>query len=118
VNLYRLRSRPDYLATSKGTRVVQPGFVLVAAPRAEAASPARFGFTVSRRVGNAVTRNRVRRRLKELARNAANKAAAGVDYVLIGRTAAVDRDYAAMAHDLATALARIAGTAASGKGAG
>lgn len=88
--------------------MVRPGFVLLAAPRREDSAPARFGFTVSRRVGNAVTRNRVRRRLKELVRTMAVDPAPGTDYVIIGRSAAADRAFATMADDLAAALARVA----------
>ncbi len=97
---------------SKAARVVRPGFVLLAARNGAEGSEPRFGFTVSRRVGNAVIRNRVKRRLKELARDAAASGGAGMDYVLIGRTGAVDRNFASMANDLATAFARIAATPA------
>ncbi len=106
----RLRTRSEYQAVSRGTRVVRPGFVLLAAQRSEEDAPARFGFTVSRRVGNAVMRNRVRRRLKELVRTMTAVPATGTDYVLIGRSAAADRKFAVMADDLAAALARIAAT--------
>ena len=112
-NLNRLRTRSDYKAVSRGTRVVRPGFILLAARREETDLPARFGFTVSRRVGNAVTRNRVRRRLKELVRTSSAAPAAGTDYVLIGRSAAAGRRFSAMADDLATAMARIAANGAA-----
>ena len=101
----RLRTRPEYLAVAKGVRVVRPGFVLQARPRSEAAGEPRFGFTASRKTGNAVTRNRIRRRLKELARAEAAAAPAGVDFVLIGRKDAAGRDFAAMSSELRSAIA-------------
>lgn len=103
----RLRTRDQYRAMGKGARIVRRGFVLQAAPRGGQETP-RFGFTVSRKVGNAVTRNRVRRRLKELVR--LNKAAfkPESDYVLIGRSRASDLEFTAMADDLRTALSELA----------
>jgi ribonuclease P protein component len=87
-----------------------PGFVLQAAPApADIALPAiRVGFTVSRKVGNAVARNRVRRRLREIARMVIpSRARPGLDYVLVGRQAALQRDFAAMRQDLVEALKRL-----------
>lgn len=103
VILDRLRSRSDYLATAKGARAFRPSFVLQARRREDAAAP-RFGFTVTRKVGNAVLRNRVRRRLKEIARLGAADAADGMDYVLIGRADAANQPFAAMAADFSSAL--------------
>ena len=74
-----------------------PGFVLQAAPvPPEFSVPAiQVGFTVSRRVGNAVVRNRVRRRLREVARLVMpGRARSDLDYVLVGRQAALARDFA------------------------
>lgn len=101
----RLRSRVDYLATAKGSRIPRPGFVLQYAVQSIPGAP-RMGFTVSRRVGNAVTRNRVRRRLKELAREAEHRLQRGTDYVLIGRPSATRRSYAELRGDLDSALRR------------
>ena len=87
-----------------------PGFVLQAAPvPAEAGlSAIRVGFTVSRKVGNAVTRNRVRRRLREVARLVIpDQARPGLDYVLIGRQAALSRDFADLRQELVEALRRL-----------
>ena len=92
-----------------------PGFVLQVAPLpAELASakpglPAiRVGFTVSRKVGNAVIRNRVRRRLREVARIVIpGQARADLDYVLVGRQAAVARDFMALRQELFEALKRL-----------
>lgn len=87
-----------------------PGFVLQVAPLpAELAVPAiRVGFTVSRKVGNAVIRNRVRRRLREAARQVIpGQARPDLDYVLVGRQAAIGRDFAALRLELFEALKRL-----------
>lgn len=87
-----------------------PGFVLQAAPApAHLDRPAvRVGFTVSRKVGNAVARNRVRRRLREIARQVIPaQARADLDYVLVGRQAALGRDFTALRSELVEALRRL-----------
>lgn len=87
-----------------------PGFVLQAAPLPpDFTGPAiRVGFTVSRKVGNAVVRNRVRRRLREVARLVIpGRARADLDYVLVGRQAALTREFAVLQQDLVEALKRL-----------
>ena len=87
-----------------------PGFVLQTAPvPAELAGPAiRVGFTVSRKVGNAVVRNRVRRRLREIARQVIpGQARPDLDYVLVGRQGAIARDFSALRGELLDALKRL-----------
>jgi ribonuclease P protein component len=87
-----------------------PGFVLQVAPAPEdLVRPAvRVGFTVSRRVGNAVARNRVRRRLREIARLVIPaRARPDLDYVLVGRQAALERDFATLQSELVEALKRL-----------
>lgn len=70
--------------------------------------PIRVGFTASRRVGNAVQRNRVRRRLKSAVREVlAVHAKPDRDYVIIGRAATLKRPYRALLNDLETALKRV-----------
>jgi len=70
--------------------------------------PPRFGFTATKRLGNAVRRNRAKRRLRELVRNfAAGQARAGYDYVLIARAGALQRPFADLRNDLAIALSRV-----------
>ncbi len=93
-----------------------PGFVLQAAPApADAVRPAiRVGFTVSRKVGNAVQRNRVRRRLREAARLVIPaQARPDLDYVLVGRQAALGRDFAVLCQDLKEALRLLKALAAA-----
>lgn len=84
---------------------------MLQARRRAGAGAVRIGFTVSRQVGNAVERNRVRRRLRELVRltaaGAAGRLRAGHDYVLIGRRAALELPFAEMMQDLDAALRRI-----------
>ena len=87
-----------------------PGFVLQAADApANLELPAiRVGFTVSRRVGNAVERNRVRRRLREVARQVIPALARpDFDYVLVGRQASLKRDFALLRQELIEALKRL-----------
>jgi len=93
-----------------------PGFVLQAAPvPADMSLPSiRVGFTVSRKVGNAVVRNRVRRRLREAARMVIpGRARPDLDYVLVGRQAAVARDFTALRQELLEALRRLKALAAA-----
>lgn len=88
-----------------------PGFVLQVAPIPADLGPLpaiRVGFTVSRKVGNAVVRNRVRRRLREAARLVIpGQARPDLDYVLVGRQAAIGRDFADLRRELGEALRRL-----------
>ena len=90
---------------ARGRKVNRPGFVLQALPSAAAAKAPRFGFTVTKKTGNAVERNRIRRRLREVVRlSAADVAADGIDYVLIGRRAALTLPFAKLIDDLRSGL--------------
>lgn len=74
----------------------------------------RFGFTVTKKLGNAVTRNRIRRRLKAaISALAAANAEAGYDYVVVARAAAFDRPYSSIVADLTKAFAILHGRAAA-----
>jgi len=108
VSLGTIRKRADFLAANAGARAPAPGFVLLARDRGDSAAP-RVGFTCSKKVGNAVTRNRAKRRLRALARETlAPRARPGWDYVLIGRRdATVSRAYADLAADLVRAMEKV-----------
>ena len=100
----RLRQRADFLAAASATKVPTAAFVLQVRRRREA-GPVRVGFTVSRKVGTAVERNRVRRRLKEIVRlYGATGLAAGNDYVLVGRRAALSLPFEKIVRDFKRAL--------------
>lgn len=103
-----LTSRADFLAAARARRQGTPGFLLQARERGDD-GPARVGFTCSKKVGNAVTRNRAKRRLREVARLHLSAAARpGWDYVLIGRPGAtVSRDFADLCDDLSHALRKV-----------
>ncbi len=103
----RLRQRTDYLAAASGARVTTPGFIVQGRTRDDG-GPCRVGFTVSKKVGSAVERNRVRRRLRELVRrNGAPLMRPRCDYVLVGRRVALSRDFSAMGEELGSALKRL-----------
>lgn len=109
--LPRLKRRGDFVRLSRaGKHAAAPGLVLQCAPRPAALPPGppRVGFTASRKVGGAVTRNRARRRLRALADSLLPlRAAADKDYVLIARRATPRRPFAALAGDLERALGRV-----------
>ncbi len=108
----RLKRRAQFLRiAAKGSKAPMPGLVLQALRRDDEA-PARVGFTVTKKVGNAVVRNRTKRRLREAARlllsaqAQAGAALTGVDLVLIGRDGTRRRPFAALQDDLRRALRR------------
>jgi len=102
----RLRQRADFLAAATGVKVPAAAFVLQAKRRSDQ-GPARFGFTVSKKVGNAVERNRVRRRLREIVRlTGAERVRAGHDYVLVGRRAALALPFERIKQDFDGAIRR------------
>jgi ribonuclease P protein component len=111
----RLRKRAEFLKVA-GARVkwATPGLILQArrrpveeAPGADAGQ-VRVGFTVSRKVGNAVRRNRARRRLRAVVREVLPACGqAGTDYVVIGRRATTERPFAELSEDLRAALRRL-----------
>ena len=105
--LERLRKRADFRAAATAIKVPTTAFVLQVRRRDDE-GPIRVGFTISRKVGTAVERNRVRRRLKELVRlSGAAGLAAGNDYVLVGRRAALTLPFEQIARDFERALKRV-----------
>lgn len=110
-----LAKRPDFLRAARAGRAAAPGFVVQGRKRREG-EPAepdliRVGYTCSRKVGNAVARNRAKRRLREIARAVIpQEGQPGWDYVLIGRagaTASLPMDQ--MRADLSRALQKLHG---------
>jgi ribonuclease P protein component len=103
----RLRQRADFLAAATGLKVPAAAFVLQQRKRADD-GPVRLGFTVSKKVGNAVERNRVRRRLREVVRlSGSDRMQSGHDYVLVGRRAALKVPFDRIAEDFEGALRRL-----------
>jgi ribonuclease P protein component len=109
--LSRLKTRAEFLRVAAArSRAARPGLVLQAAPRLDKPEgELRVGFTASRRVGNAVVRNRAKRRLRTAAALVLPlHGKAGVDYVLIAREGTGERPYAALLADLEGALRQLA----------
>jgi ribonuclease P protein component len=123
--MQRLKQRADFLAATAGAKAPASGFVLQARDRHED-GPVRVGFTCSKKVGNAVERNRVRRRLREVVRLAPQDLMRpGYDYVLIGRSAALELPFSRLVEDFDRALSRVhaarpksAGSKNAGPGSG
>jgi ribonuclease P protein component len=103
----RLKQRADFLAAASGSKVPARAFVVQARARTDH-DKVRVGFTVSKRIGNAVERNRVRRRLRELVRLTAEPhMRRGYDYVLVGRREALAMPFDRMTDELTRALRRL-----------
>jgi ribonuclease P protein component len=103
----RLRQRADFLAVADGARANGPAFVVQRRERQDQ-GPIRIGFTVTKKQGTATERNRIRRRLRALVgRLEPLSLRPHKDYVLVGRRAALSRDFSTMLEDLKGALGRL-----------
>ena len=110
--MQRLKRRQDFVAAAKAVSKGTPGFLLVAHDRADGAPP-RVGFTCTKKLGNAVLRNRIRRRLKEVVRLTFDKLAEpSYDYILIGRKAGETRPFEILQQDLISAARHLHASAA------
>lgn len=85
-----------------------PGFVLLVRPRGDDDPTMRIGITVTKKIGNAVVRNRMKRRFRALARETLPELGiAGADHVLIGRAGGIERDFSSLAAELKRALKKV-----------
>lgn len=107
--LVTLTRRADFLAANAGKRAATLGFVLLVRNRGDGSPEKRVGYTVSRKVGNAVVRNRMKRRFRSLARELLpTQGYAGADHVLIGRQSGIERPFDQLREELGRALKKIA----------
>ena len=105
--MQRMTRRQDFLAAAKAVSLGTPGFLLQARDRKDDGG-ARVGFTCTKKLGNAVARNRIKRRLREIVRLGLGPLVEGShDYVLVGRSAAATRDFQKLQADLISALSKI-----------
>jgi ribonuclease P protein component len=89
-------------------RASTPGFILLVRDRKDSDPLSRIGFTVTKKIGGAVVRNRMKRRFRALARELVPASGiAGADHVMIGRSNGIERDYGLLRSELAGALARL-----------
>jgi len=106
--LTTLKKRADFLAANAGLRTTTPGFVLLVRDRKDSDASMRVGFTVTKKIGGAVVRNRMKRRLRALAREIIPiKGLAGADHVMIGRAKGIERDFGQLRSELSQALDRL-----------
>ena len=106
--LGKLRRRADFLAANRGRRASTPGFVLLVRERKDGDPTMRLGITVTKKIGGAVTRNRIKRRFRALAAQTLPESGfVGADHVLIGRSEGHDRPFDQLAADLRQALGRL-----------
>lgn len=105
--MLRLLQRRDFLAAAKAPAISTPGFVIQGRKRDDD-GPARVGFTCTKKLGNAVMRNRIRRRIKEAARLTMPAIVQpATDYVLIGRSAAETRGFEELRKDIISAVTKL-----------
>jgi ribonuclease P protein component len=121
LGLSTLKNRADFLRLRGGARWATAAFVLETKPRpasqlASVEAGPRFGFTVTKAMGSAVVRNRIRRRLKGAVLALVCSARADNDYVLIARAAALDRPFSELKKDLEQAFQRVHHPAGRGRG--
>lgn len=111
--LVTLKTRPEFQRVRGGGRATSACFVLEGKARLDGSDTAdggrpRFGFTITKKIGNAVTRNRIRRRLKAaLTALAPHAARANIDYVVVARPPAAELDFTVLSAELAKAFERV-----------
>ena len=108
-NIERMTSRPQFLAAAKGVSEARGAVVVQRLARGDGESAVRLGFTATRKVGNAVIRNRAKRRLREAARALLPSfGRPGCDYVFVARDGTPGRDWGRLLDDVKSALIRLA----------
>jgi ribonuclease P protein component len=106
--LATIKKRADFLAANGGLRATTPGFVLLVFDRKDEDPQMRVGFTVTKKIGGAVVRNRMKRRFRALAREILSaKGIPGADHVMIGRGKGIERDFSLLRNELQAALDRL-----------
>jgi len=106
--LITLNRRADFLAANSGSRAPAPGFVLLVRTRDDGSDAIRVGYTVTRKIGGAVVRNRMKRRFRALAAEILpTEGVPGADHVLIGRAGGIERPFSDLRRELSKALSRI-----------
>jgi ribonuclease P protein component len=100
--------RADFLAANRGRRAPMPGFVLLVRERSDGDPAMRYGITVTKKIGGAVIRNRMKRRFRVLARELLPvHGVPGADHVLIGREGGIERDFTLLRAELEKALLKV-----------
>ena len=113
----RMTTRPQFLAAAKGVSEARGAVVIQRLDRYDGIPTVRLGFTATRKVGNAVIRNRAKRRLREAARATVPRLAVpGSDYVFVARMGTADRPWDRLLDDVKSALTRLATQGAAGRG--
>jgi ribonuclease P protein component len=106
--LATIKKRADFLAANSGRRAATSGFVLLVRDRKDGDRTMRVGFTVTKKIGGAVVRNRMKRRFRALTRELVPAMGfAGADHVMIGRAGGVERDFGLLRSELAGALDKL-----------
>lgn len=112
ISYKRLRKRPEFLSVqSSGKRFRRRNLVMLTL--ANESTESRIGLTVSKRVGNAVVRNRIRRRLREITRQKSQLICAGYDYVIIARPDANQAEFKDLWRELTNLLQQVQGWVSS-----
>jgi ribonuclease P protein component len=103
-----IKKRSDFLAANRGKRCATPGFVLLVFDRRDDDPAIRLGITITKKVGNAVVRNRMRRRFRELMREMLGESGkTGADHILIGRDGGIEKDFGELRADMARAFGKL-----------
>jgi ribonuclease P protein component len=106
--LATITKRADFVAANGGLRATTTGFVLLIRDRQDSDPAMRVGFTVTKKIGGAVVRNRMKRRFRALAREIVPaKGLTGADHVMIGRTSGIEREFDLLRSELVGALEKL-----------